>query len=232
MRPRRRCASGAPARASTSTTGPGGSPCASPCGRCSGSTRTGPRPAGRTSPRLFEQALSFYSPRRPVQMLRGPRTPWPRMQRARPGSTRSIYAEIGRRRATGSPGEDLMSLLLDATDEGGACLSDRHVRDEVMTLLFAGHDTTTSTCRSCSTSSRAIRSGCGALRRRAARGPRRARRPGRASWARRFRCSSRSSTRRCACTRRRGSARAARSSRSRSAACACRAARRSSTARG
>jgi cytochrome P450 len=40
---------------------------------------------------------------------------------------------------------DLLSLLLDAADEDGGRLSDAHVRDEVMTLLFAGHDTTTAT---------------------------------------------------------------------------------------
>ena len=40
---------------------------------------------------------------------------------------------------------DVLSLLLDARDEEGDALSDRLVRDEVMTLLFAGHDTTTST---------------------------------------------------------------------------------------
>jgi cytochrome P450 len=39
----------------------------------------------------------------------------------------------------------VLSLLLDAHDEDGSALSDRQVRDEVMTLLFAGHDTTTST---------------------------------------------------------------------------------------
>ena len=36
-------------------------------------------------------------------------------------------------------------MLLDATDEDGRALDGRHIRDEVMTLLFAGHDTTTST---------------------------------------------------------------------------------------
>ena len=56
-----------------------------------------------------------------------------------------IYAEIDRRRASGERGEDILTLLLDATDEDGATLSKRHIRDEVMTLLFAGHDTTTST---------------------------------------------------------------------------------------
>ena len=37
-------------------------------------------------------------------------------------------------------------MLLEATDARTArALSDREVRDQVMTLLFAGHDTTTST---------------------------------------------------------------------------------------
>ena len=40
---------------------------------------------------------------------------------------------------------DILSLLLDAEDEDGNTLSDLQIRDEVMTLLFAGHDTTTST---------------------------------------------------------------------------------------
>ena len=39
----------------------------------------------------------------------------------------------------------MLSLLLDATDEDGESLNDQQIRDEVMTLLFAGHDTTTST---------------------------------------------------------------------------------------
>ena len=56
-----------------------------------------------------------------------------------------ILGEIARRRRSGARGEDLLSLLLDAEDEDGARLSDAHVRDEVMTLLFAGHDTTTAT---------------------------------------------------------------------------------------
>jgi cytochrome P450 len=78
-------------------------------------------------------------------MLRGPRTPWSRMQRAKRQLDEVIFAEIARRRVAGERGEDLMSLLLDARDEDGEQLTDRQVRDEVMTLLFAGHDTTTST---------------------------------------------------------------------------------------
>ena len=56
-----------------------------------------------------------------------------------------IYDEIPTRRETGRRGLDILSLLLDAEDEDGNSLNDTQVRDEVMTLLFAGHDTTTST---------------------------------------------------------------------------------------
>jgi cytochrome P450 len=67
------------------------------------------------------------------------------MQTARRALDRVIFAEIARRRAGDGGGQDLLTLLLDAVDEDGNRLSDRQVRDEVMTLLFAGHDTTTST---------------------------------------------------------------------------------------
>jgi cytochrome P450 len=93
----------------------------------------------------FEQALAFYAKDYVVQGLRGPRTPWARMLEARERLDVVIYAEIARRRATGERGPDILSLLLDAQDEDGGTLSRTHIRDEVMTLLFAGHDTTTST---------------------------------------------------------------------------------------
>jgi len=55
-----------------------------------------------------------------------------------------IFEEINNK-VLAEGGEDILSLLLEATDEDGATLSKRHIRDEVMTLMFAGHDTTTST---------------------------------------------------------------------------------------
>jgi len=94
---------------------------------------------------LFEQTLSFYSRDYALRMLRGPFTPWDQQQKATRALTRLIYSEIAGRRTTGERGDDVLSLLIDATDESGAALTDTQIRAEVMTLLFAGHDTTAST---------------------------------------------------------------------------------------
>jgi cytochrome P450 len=94
---------------------------------------------------LFERALSYYSSEYVLRIFRGPFTPWARLQETARKLDRLIYSEIAHRRATGERGKDILSLLLDAQDEDGNALSDLQIRDEVMTLLFAGHDTTTST---------------------------------------------------------------------------------------
>jgi cytochrome P450 len=94
----------------------------------------------------FERALSFYGTDFAVRVLRGPRTPWNRMQAARRALDAIIYAEIARRRRDpDADRSDVLSMLIEARDEDGSRLSDREVRDQVMTLLFAGHDTSTST---------------------------------------------------------------------------------------
>jgi len=54
-----------------------------------------------------------------------------------------LYAEIRDRRHTLDPDrDDVLSLLLMARDEDGNGLSDEELRDELMTLLVAGHETT------------------------------------------------------------------------------------------
>jgi cytochrome P450 len=52
------------------------------------------------------------------------------------------YRLIRRRRSTGADGGDLLSLLITAEDDDGAGrLSDVEIRDELMTMFFAGHET-------------------------------------------------------------------------------------------
>jgi cytochrome P450 len=54
-----------------------------------------------------------------------------------------VYREIGQRRGLGPDcHDDLLGTLLEATDADGRGLTDRQVRDEVLTILSAGYDTT------------------------------------------------------------------------------------------
>jgi cytochrome P450 len=58
---------------------------------------------------------------------------------------KAIYQIIRERQTSGRSGEDLLSMLLQARDENGEAMSERQVRDELMTLIGAGKDTTTLT---------------------------------------------------------------------------------------
>lgn len=54
-----------------------------------------------------------------------------------------VYEIVGARRRTGEDAGDLLSMLLAARDaDTGEGMSDRQLRDEVMTFLLAGHETT------------------------------------------------------------------------------------------
>jgi cytochrome P450 len=57
---------------------------------------------------------------------------------------RLLYEVIRQRRAGGAGAErrDVLSLLLEARDEDGRPLSDAELRDELATLVLAGHETT------------------------------------------------------------------------------------------
>jgi cytochrome P450 len=73
--------------------------------------------------------------------------PLPVSRRFKRGRTRldaTIYRLIGERRASGEDRGDLLSMLLLAQDtEGdGGGMTDLQLRDEVLTLLLAGHETT------------------------------------------------------------------------------------------
>lgn len=76
------------------------------------------RAGGLDAAREFETALAYHAQDFWMQLLRGPGSPYERLRRSRARLDVLILGEIDERR--------------------------RSVRDEVMTLLFAGHDTTTS----------------------------------------------------------------------------------------
>jgi cytochrome P450 len=72
-----------------------------------------------------------------------PRSPWGRFNELVAAADRVVYEEVEARRATLGEGghEDVLSLLLAARDEEGEPLTDLELRDELMTLLLAGHET-------------------------------------------------------------------------------------------
>jgi cytochrome P450 len=66
-----------------------------------------------------------------------------RFFRARDVVDRILYDEIARRRDAPIPdGTDVLSRLLRARDDEGNAMTDRELRDELVTLLEAGHETT------------------------------------------------------------------------------------------
>ena len=74
----------------------------------------------------------------------GPGSPWRRFVHARNELDAFIYEEIALRRAEGGSGEreDVLSLLLQAKHEDDAPMSDAELRDELVTIVGAGHETT------------------------------------------------------------------------------------------
>jgi cytochrome P450 len=72
-------------------------------------------------------------------------TPAARFRRALAAVDELIYAEIAERREAGEAADgrdDVLSLLLCARHEDGSPMTDTELRDELMTLLTAGHETT------------------------------------------------------------------------------------------
>ena len=53
-----------------------------------------------------------------------------------------VFALIEARRASGRDEQDLLSMLMSARDDADRGMTDRQLRDEVMTLVLAGHETT------------------------------------------------------------------------------------------
>jgi cytochrome P450 len=70
-------------------------------------------------------------------------SPWAAFKRCRKRVDDLIYSEIAARRASGlERRDDVLSMLIGARDENGEAMTDEELRDELMTLLVAGHETT------------------------------------------------------------------------------------------
>jgi len=90
--------------------------------------------AGVASPLLFFPRLQWDL---------GRWSPWGKILHLKRKTDVALFAEIARRRAEGDVGrDDILSLLLHARGEDDQPLTDRELRDELVTLLFAGHETT------------------------------------------------------------------------------------------
>lgn len=69
-------------------------------------------------------------------------SPWNQFVAARDACMALLQSEIDSRRASGERGDDLLSRLLNARYEDGGQMSDQQIREQLATMLFAGHETT------------------------------------------------------------------------------------------
>ncbi len=93
----------------------------------------------------FEEGLGCYDGYFwQTLFLRGPGTKHATLKRHGEELDRLIYAEIERRRSRPRGGEAIFDRLCDA-NAGGERFRPREIRDHLVTLLFAGHDTTAAT---------------------------------------------------------------------------------------
>lgn len=82
----------------------------------------------------------------------GPLSPWGRYRRKRDRIDELLFAEFRERRREFGAGaaadsdadarSDMLSMLLEARDEQGRSMTDRELRDQLVTMLVAGHETT------------------------------------------------------------------------------------------
>ena len=86
----------------------------------------------RSMPRMLAMSL--------VQRDLGPRSPWGRFRLAVERFDGLLLDLVARRRAEPA-GDSMLALLLEQRDEDGNPPTDRHLRDQLVALLAAGHDT-------------------------------------------------------------------------------------------
>jgi cytochrome P450 len=98
--------------------------------------------------RLLELNCTLATTLPQLRVSLGGLTPWAKLMRCTKQVDKAVYAEIEHRRAAMAAGEpgavpnDVLSLLLAARDEDGEPMSDAELRDQLLTMLVAGHETT------------------------------------------------------------------------------------------
>ena len=111
-----------------------------PAGGVRAGSRRPLRPPARALTTLLEQGAT------PTSMLpafqRGRR--WARFKRDREEADALIFELIDERRRDPGDRDDVLAMLLEARHEDGSPMSAQELRDELMTLLVAGHETTAS----------------------------------------------------------------------------------------
>jgi cytochrome P450 len=93
----------------------------------------------------FSRRLSLVTTFPVLRRNFGPSSPWQRFMRSREKLDEFIYEEIGLRRKEAEAGEehdDVLSLLLQARHDDGSPMSGEELRDELLGVLGAGHETT------------------------------------------------------------------------------------------
>jgi cytochrome P450 len=95
--------------------------------------------------RVLEKIVQPFASQATLKWILDNRLPTPthrRFNQAAREIDEIVYRIIGERRSSGSDEGDLLSMLLAAHDEDGSQMTDRQLRDEVMTIFLAGHETT------------------------------------------------------------------------------------------
>ncbi|MBP5971937.1 cytochrome P450 [Brasilonema sp. CT11] len=83
----------------------------------------------------------FFFP--PLQKDLGAWSPWGNFQKRREEIDKLIYAEISERRLSNDASRtDILSLLMSARDENGQQMTDKELRDQLVSLLLLGYETT------------------------------------------------------------------------------------------
>lgn len=73
-------------------------------------------------------------------------TPWGKMKQRQRQVYDLLQAEIQERRSNSdNTGNDVLSLMMAVQDENGQAMTDAELADELITILFAGHETTATT---------------------------------------------------------------------------------------